>query len=503
MNNSGKIILISLFIILTSNLSSQDSITLPKLNELIEIGLINNYDIQISKKRIDISKGALRSSEGVFDISLGADLNLEPGIQPDTDTEDYYSFDLSLNVPTKVGMNFTSGFSYLREIDLGDTDSPTDNVNGVWLQMDMPLLKGLGNYNTNLTNLQLAELEVTYSQVNFDYETTLLIKNILTTYYTVLTFNNICDNFRTILKGLNSLQNDLSLEVESGLVAKSELLVNQAEINLLTAQLRSANNTLNSAYINLMTLIGQKGEVQYVETLDVYKKPIFTAKDSLHYYLKFMIKNRDSIVRENLTFAEQVLNQQNADLQLKEAKNGVLNDLSLQLKYNFYAIEENEAFDDFIIFGKSSYPGSSYLISLNYTLPFGNNVARGTYTVKTEEYNLQQEVTDKLVFEMKKSIENTSLSILDSYAIYDMYLHNIEVRKQIYNNELVKFKEGTSTQIDVLQVRRDLIETTEDFYSAQLNYIKLLINLKFICNKIPRNSSQLEYFNLFSLDINK
>ena len=49
MNNSGKIILISLFIILTSNLSSQDSITLPKLNELIEIGLINNYDIQISK----------------------------------------------------------------------------------------------------------------------------------------------------------------------------------------------------------------------------------------------------------------------------------------------------------------------------------------------------------------------------------------------------------------------------------------------------------------------
>ncbi len=502
MNMIIKIALLCSVLYFFANLSAQDTATatLPSLKKVIELGLENNYDIKISKKLIDISKGEMRAYDGTFDLSLGADLNLLPGIQPTVASEDEYTFDMYLYQPTKIGLNFSTGVTYLREINLGITDSPTENVNGVWLQMEMPLLKGLGKNNTDFTSLKISELGVTSQLLSFDYETTVLIKDLILAYTKVLYTGKVCTNYQDFLNSLNALQNDLQLEADRGLIPNAELLINSAEISLIKSHLKSAQNDLTSSYIELMVLLGEKTKAKYIEKINYNFSILVTPKDSLRAFANTLVNNRDSIVRENLSFVGQTLNQEGAALQLKEAKNGILNDLNLQLKYNYYAMELNQPFDDYLVFGKSTYPGSSYMLSLNYTLPFGNNQARGTFLARTEEYNMQQDITEQLHFEMKKAIENNAFSLLDSYTIYELEFNNSKIRKEIYDNELLKFKTGNSNQINVQQVRRDYIESTLNVYQSELTYIELLLNIKFLCNKIPKNTVELEEFRLLNLN---
>ncbi len=505
-----KIALLCSALYFFANLSAQDNatVTLPSLKNVIEIGLENNYDIKITKKLIDIAKGQRRAYDGAFDLSLGAELDMLPGLQPDIETEDEYSFNLYLYQPTKIGLDFSTGVSYLREKNLNLDNSPTENVNGVWIQLEMPLLKGLGKNNTDFNNLKIAELGVTAQMVNFDYEATVLIKNLILAYVQVLYTEKVRANYQDFLNSLNGLQNDLQLEADRGIIPKAELLLNSADINLIESKLKSTTNDLNSSYIELMILLGEKakaeyaGKVEYIGNANYSNTILRSQKDSLQFFVNSLVNSRDSIVSANLSFVGQTLNQQGAALQLKEAKNGILNDLSLQLKYNYYAADLNQPAADFLVFGKSTYPGSSYLLSLNYTLPFGNNQARGTFIATTEDYNMQQEITEQMHFEMGKAIENTAFSLLDSYSIYVADFQISQIRKVIYENELLKFKTGTSNQINVQQVRQDFIESTLSVCQSELIYIELLVNFKFLCNKIPKNTDELEEFELLSLNPN-
>jgi outer membrane protein TolC len=501
MNNYIKIATLCSILCILNNLWAQDTttLTLPSMKKLIETGLENNYDIKISKKLIDISRGEMRAYDGAFDLSLGADLNLLPGIQPTVESQDEYSFDLFLYQPTKAGLTFSTGVTYLREINLDLTDTPTENVNGVWLQLEMPLLNGLGKNNTDFTNLKVSELGVTSQQINFDFETTVLIKNLIIAYVQVLYSGKVVINYEEFLQSLNELQEDLQMEVDRGLIPKAELLLNNAEINLIKSQLKSARNDLTSSYIELMVLLGEQTKAKYIENVNYDYSILTIPKDTLQVFVNTLVNNRDSLVRENLNFIGQTLNQESAGLLLKQAKNGILNDLNLQLLYNYYAMELNTSFDDFIMFGKSTYPGSSYTISLTYTLPFGNNVSRGTYISASEEYNMQREITDQLHFEMEKAIENNGYSLIDAHSIYEIDFNNSKIRKEIFDNELIKFRSGNSNQINVQQVRRDFIESTLNVYQSEIKYIELLLNMKFLCNKIPKNTTELEDFSLFSL----
>jgi len=336
MNIIIKIALLCSILYFCTNLSAQDTatITLPSLKEVIEIGLENNYDIKITKKLIDISKGEMRAYDGAFDLLLGTDLNLLPGIQPSVESKDEYGFNLYLYQPTKIGLNFSTGVTYLRETNLDITDSPTENINGVWLQLQMPLLKGLGNNNTDYTNLKISELGVTFQLVNFDYEITVLINNLILAYVKVLYTGKVCTNYQDILTSLNILQNDLQLEADRGLIPKAELLMNSADINLIESRLKSAKSDMTSSYIELMILLGENTKAKYIENINYPYSILRDQTDSLQLFVNTLVNNRDSITRENLNFVRQTLNQEGAALQLKEAKNGILHDLNLQLKYN-------------------------------------------------------------------------------------------------------------------------------------------------------------------------
>ncbi len=497
-----KIALLYSVLCILTKLSAQDTttLTLRSLGQIIETGLENNYDVKINKKLINISKGEMRAYDGAFDFALEADLNLLPGTQPTVESEDEYSFGLFFYKPTKIGLNFATGVHYLRETNLDIANSPTENLNGVWFQLDMPLLKGLGKNNTDFTNLKIAELGVTSELVNFDYEITVLIKNLILAYIKVLYYGKVSSNYHDILNSLNTLQYDLQLAADREQIPQAELLLNSAEISLIESQLKLVKNNLTSSYIDLMILLGEQSEAKYFEHVNYSYSTLMDQKDSLQLFVNTLVNNRDSIVRTNLSYIRQTLNQESAALQLKEARNEIRNDLSLQLKYNYYAMDLNQPFSDYLVFGESTYPGSSYTFSLNYTLPFGNNQARGTFIAKTEEHDMQQDITEQLHFEMKKAIESNAFSLLDSYSIYEMDFNNSKIRREIYDNELLKFKIGNSNQINVQQVLRDFIESTLNVYQSELAYVELLVKMKFLCNKLPKNNIELQEFRLLSLN---
>lgn len=494
----------ALYIVLFSyaGLIAQDTTTnvLPSLKKVIEIGLENNYDLRTNKKIVNISKGEMRAYDGAFDFSLGADLNLLPGIQPTVESQDEYSLNLYLNKPTKIGVNLTTGISYLREINLQLDKSPSENVNGVWFQMDIPLLRGLGKYNVNFTNYKVSELQVKAKIINFDYETTLFIKNTILAYATVLNNTQISNNYKKSFVDISKFQDDLQLAADRGIIPKSELLINKAEMNQIESELKSAKDNLSSSYVNLMILLGEQTEVINIDSIHYDDSIPNILLDSLQLFVNTLVKNRDSIVRNNLNFIQQTVIQESASLQLNAAKNSILNDLDLQLKYNYYAMELNKPMSDYYVFNSSTYPGSSYMVSLNYTLPFGNNQARGSFIVKSEEFNMQQIITDQLLFEYKKAIENTAISLIAAYKIFVLNIDNLNIRKIIFNNEMLKYKTGNSDQFNLLKVRQDYIQTAIEVYDAEYAFIELLVNIKFLCNKIPRNTLELEIFNLYSLN---
>jgi outer membrane protein TolC len=356
----------------------------------------------------------------------------------------------------------------------------------------------LGPYNKTTVNLKISELKYNSTKINFEFEITYFIKNIILAYTRLYIDQQLINSYDTILSDLNKVLSDMEMEVNKNMIPKSELIIVNTSVKQVESKRQLALTQMNNSYLKLMKLMGQENVSGIIHKVKMpYLIPDFEP-DKMKLYVIRKIADKENIIKNSPDFMNQENRKNIAEYELKSAKNEKLNDFQLKLKYNYYAMETNVDWSNSIVFGLGYYPGSSYGLTLNYLLPIGNNNKKGLYLSKLEEFDLERQQTEKLVFNKEKELQDLGNSLLGAIKLYEMQKEITELRWKVYKNELLKYNIGKSTQMDILTSNENYVRAIINLKEIQMSMIDLFINFKFLCNQIPRSSSELSQFSVFS-----
>jgi outer membrane protein TolC len=469
---------------------THSEVTLPTLQEAIEVGLKNNYDIKINQRSVEISKGEKQAAKGAFDPILAAKISAISGVSHLAEMKNPQHSELSLLLPTQWGVNATTGLSYSR---ISNIIYPVQSANGAWIQLDLPILKGLGKTNKNFIDYQVAKLNLDATQANFDYEIMRFIKDAALAYLNVFYKNQAYNTQSQIIIELEEYKNSLQLKIDNNTVPATEIINISTEL----AQIKSDRSTsfaeVKNAYVAYLQILGLESAPLDMDCLlTPFIRPILH-DERMKNYVSNAIFRKNDIVHQSPAFKKQEIMEASLLQEATSAKYEKRHDLQLQLRYNYnhYSESDHGISNPFWGYPQSVFFGSTYLLTLSYKLPIGNNTAKGNYLSKINEYESQKTVNDQLVTEMENNIEIQSNNLLNSIEVLDMQKEITKFREQVYHNEVLKYDQGNSTQIDVINSHREYMEAALAIHSKEYIVISNWLNMKFLCNDIPQNAEQL------------
>lgn len=470
---------------------------LPSLREVIGIGLENNYAIKLDSRRIEAAKGEWTSYKGAFDPVLGLDGSTMWGIQPDMEQKDPTEVNMFIRVPTVWGVSLTTGLNYSRLYDLTN-QGVSEFANGVWAEIDIPLLRGLGKYNRDRMNRQIARLKWQASRVAFDYTTTTFMKDVILSYAQVYCNYRSYLAQRAIIDDFRQYKNDIRQKIDHNLVPAADMINLEAELISLEADLNTYALALKTSYTELMKLVGKEMNVS-IDPASFSMPFSFPALDAtkVQAYVREVQREKESLIKQSLPFLKQKLEEESALKEVKAAKNETKHQLDFQFKYNYFSEKINGNWNSFLIFPESKYPGSSYLFTINYRFPLGNRKSKGYYMAKKEMYDMEKETTRQLAFEQGKDIDETAMSVVNSMQLYSLQTKVAGLYEKAYANETVKYAIGQSSQMNVLKAHQDFVRSSIVIYEKEYRLISDWITLKYLCNELPKTSSELNSFTLF------
>lgn len=470
---------------------------IPSLPEVIGIGLENNYAIKLDGRRIEAARGEWISYKGAFDPVVGFDGSSLSGIQPDMEKKDASSLDLYLRIPTGWGVSFTAGLNYSRLYDLTN-QGVSEFANGVWTQLDIPLLQGFGKYNRDRMNRQIARLKLLASRVTFDYTTTTFIKDVILSYAQVYCNYQSYLSQRAIIYDFRQYKNDIRQKIEKNLIPAADMINVDAELISLESDLDTYALALKTSCNELMKLVGT--DIAPPADPAAFSMPFsFPAIDEskIRSYILHVQHEEEAILQKSLPFQKQKLEEESAFKEVKAAKNEKKHQLNFQFKYNYFSEKINGNWHSFFIFPESKYPGSSYLFTLNYRFPLGNHKSKGYYMAKKEAYDMQKESTRQVLFEQRKAIDENIMSLTSSTEMYTVQTKMAGLYQQVYANEVLKYSIGQSSQMNVLKAHQDFVKSSIVIYEKEYRLISDWIALKYLCDELPKTSSELKIFTVF------
>jgi len=201
----------------------------------------------------------------------------------------------------------------------------------------------------------------------------------------------------------------------------------------------------------------------------------------------------DTVIMETPIYKNIKLLTEASKVQLDNAKNQKLNQVTLDVRTSWFALTHSAHYEEAF---KSNYPGASVLLTLNYQLPVKNSQQEGAYLAQLADYRSNQINLQKLLFETKTQIQRILTALDQLAALYGKNKELVEVRRKSWLDEIEKFKLGSSTQIDIINSFETYIASTVDLNTLKFKIHDTVTQLKFLVCELPTNEDQLSTFSL-------
>ena len=245
---------------------------------------------------------------------------------------------------------------------------------------------------------------------------------------------------------------------ENGLAEQEEVEQFQITEGTIESSIRNANRMRDIAYQMLNLTLGNSIETKLTlkETLEDL---VLTNTDLNLLGQEFKLSNHiDFKIAENTRESNRLL------MQLEKSK--ALPSLSAFVNYGVAANS-----DSFSFFNGSQKWFQSSVFGVNLNIPIFSSMARSARTAQAtialENSDIELEETkQRLNLQVKQARSNYQLSIEN----YETAKKNLSLAERIENKNQIKFKEGITTNFDLLQAQNQL-------YTQQQNYIQSLLNV--------------------------
>lgn len=410
--------LIILVFISTQIVFAQQPLT---LQQAIEIGLRNNYEIVIARNEAAISKNNATLGNAGFLPTIDASAGSNKSV-----------FD--------TRQEFASGAS--SERDGAETTTRTAAVNLNWTIFDgFNMFTSLKQFNT------LRDI----GDINAKIAVENIVADIIAAYSNIIQQQQLLTAFGEAIK--ISEERSSIAEGKYNIGAGSRLEWNRAKVDLIadsSAYLRQ-QVTLADAQTELNRLLARDVNTPFVVT-DTIRIETNLAFDNLR-QMTLQQNNLLNLAQKNIRLAR---------LNLSAVRSEWLPELRVNLGYD-YSRSESDA--GFFLFNRNR--RFNYGATLSWNLFDGFNTRRQTQNAKLDIENRELEFEDiqNLVdAELAKIFKRYEVSL----AVVKLEDENVELARQNVEIALQQFRLGAITSVDLREVQNNFVDSETRFIAAQL-----------------------------------
>lgn len=464
-------------------------------DQLLKLGFENNFDIKLRKLSLNKADYSLLKARGALNVSISTDLTYGEGVNPSLDNDGTQILESKFIVPTKLGIDFYSGFRAERTIEFGSPNTPF-NASGAFAGVKIPLLRGLGKTSPLNTGIEVSKtnkeaLEKEFSNEILNYFSRILI-NYLTLKEVVQEYNiskDILNESKRYKEQIFTLAKNDQIPLSEKSRANSLYIGNLQKLTIAKMQ-------ASQVYYGTKNLLGidQQKPDSIPTLLDIFPDP---KKDEIFAFIAEKENNIDSLIKSTPQYKSISLGINANEILLNNSKNQRKNPLNLDIRVSSFGSYENDAFNLRRTFNGT--PGTSLLVTLSHVFPVRNQQRKGAYLEQLAEYNISKTNLEQYLFESTVNV-NLNLNLLrQKTEMYDEAKLLTELTKQNYQDEVDKYKLGNSTQTDIIVTLNNYFDALKSLNSLKYDVWKTYVDTKFILGELPKNEDELNRFLFSSL----
>ena len=447
------------------------------------------HQVQIDFRQLDIekAKGGYQEASGEFDTTIQTKASHGHTQTPLTsadqqarhqhDLQEVQSqYSLGLSKEYRTGLNLSPQIQTTRNEEHATPTAPSSS-SGVYLKATLPLLRGLGA-KANAARETAAKLDIQNSKEDLQHTMSQVVRDVTTAYWQyVSTYQQLQEHVKAEHRA-RKLLNQTKLLVEGGerpAAEMDEVRANLAEKE--TTRIASEQDLLQSRQklglamgVSFQRIRSLPPPADSFDILQPSTTQLSKVNESA--LLSYALQNRSDLQASRGR-------EQSAAVLEKHYENQTLPQVDLGMKAGYQGLEEGESFTTMTTSPYSNVPGASWQVSLTYEFPIANQQARGRLRQQRVAKRRQMLSTRELARTVRSNV-HTTLSVLQN-ALQE--LHNagqtVRLYTQAVDNQLMKYKMGMGTQIDVITTQENLTQARLNKVNAQLKYAQALTELRF------------------------
>ncbi len=489
------------------------------LQKSIKITIENHSDIELQNEIIKNDKIKIQQEQGLFDSRFEAEIShnhdesavftrdLITDYMDDERKTDETKFQIAFKKKFRSGIVVTPALQITRtdttvfEIDPGQKkiyDAPTNQAK-VDLLVTVPLLKGYGK-KVNTANEMVAKKQVDVRVYELHHMISQKILNTILAYWQYLSSNKRLIQIIDSEKRAQVIVKETKTYIKAGNRPESDLKQTLANLSDKRIQRITAEQDLFAQKQNLGITMGfdfmQSKNIQIPSDsfLQIDKKIVDEICSNTSQIVKKALNNRS----DYLQLIEQEWQKK---LLVKAAKNNSLPQLDLNMDVGYTGLDEGDGVGYAGSAFTNNIKGYNYAVSLNYNLFLENSTAKSILFQKKSELKqieiikqgLRKNISSNILIAVDR-LKNSLKSLLAAEESVTYY-------KSTLNNEEKKFKIGTATLFDLIQIEENLTNSTLTFIAAKLNYASAMAQLKYETGSIVRKKGNSFSVKLFQTAI--
>ncbi|MBI3737137.1 TolC family protein [Candidatus Sumerlaeota bacterium] len=447
-------------------------------NEAVTRALEDNKQLAVQRVTPAIQEARIMAAKGPFDAIASANINysrvdtqtaLDPALLPPGSP--FKAVTRSLNGGAGItkrwftGTQTTLDFSAMRS---RTSPSPREYQSAATLSIRQNLLKGLSPA-ANLALIHEAENSFKRSQYVLRGEVIATVADVETAYWNLaLAYELLAVQQYSLTLAERQLERT-RVFVEVGSLPPLEVTSAEAEVAARRRDLIDAKNSLENHVVDFLLLtegmLPDDGNYTLPRPTDEAQMPelLGTDKESIEIAMR---------TRPDLFQAE--LDRENGRLEVIRTKDGMLPRLDAIGSYGvtgrglqFHDSRDRASDADF----------DQYSIGAEFEFPILNRAARGNFRAAKATEEQFEKAIENLKENIKADVLKGRIDLKNKIAAVDAARSAVALQEQRLINEEEKWRNGLSTNLDVFQTQRDLVNSRNQLFVRIAGAFKSEINL--------------------------
>lgn len=426
-----------LFLLFNFNVFSQEKLT---LEDAIKNCLINNYEINVVKKDVEISENNVNKGNA--------------GMLPTIDARSSYKY----SNPNKL-IEFAGNAQPAINRDGANVENISAAVELNWTLFDGFAM--IANYDKLQSFKELSDIQLQLMIEN-------KVKELINNYLTALT---IQENLKTLQSSLDlSTQriNKIYDQIEFGVLTKSQLL--QAQVDYNTDSSNYLKNELNFA--NLIRALNYSMGIKIDKT--------FKLDDNIKFNnLASYEEIKEKVFSKNSNINLAIKNKEISDLDYDIILANFYPRVNLSGDYSYNRNTDDANFTTLV-----SNNGPSISLNASWNLYNGNK-----NSIQVQNIKITQEINQIEINQITQSIELNLINLWDSYnrqkKILDLEENSSKIANENFYRAIEEFKYAKITSIELRQAQINLIQSENKIIQAKNDLKNIESQIFLLMGEIP------------------